>query len=64
MYLRIAAALARQITDKGWNSWHPVPANSELARAWDCSPDTAVRAKSVLKARGVLVYEKRMYYVA
>lgn len=63
-YLRIAAALARQITEKGWDSWHTVPANSDLARVWDCSPDTAIRAKRLLRAYGVLVYERRAYYVA
>ena len=62
--LRIAAALARQITEQGWRSWHPVPVNSELARVWDCSPDTAGRAKRLLRERGVLVYESRTYYVA
>ena len=64
IYLRIAAALATQITEKNWPSWHPVPENSELAQVWDCSPDTAARAKRLLSAHGVLVYENRAYYVA
>lgn len=64
IYLRIAAALIKQITEESWHSWHPVPENSVLARVWDCSPETALRAKQVLRARGVLVYEKRAYYVA
>lgn len=64
IYLPIAAALARQITEKNWPSWHPVQDNSELAQAWDCSPDTAARAERLLSAHGVLVYENRAYYVA
>lgn len=64
IYLRIAAALARRITEEGWDSWRPVPVNPELARIWDCSPDTAARAKRLLRERGVLVCENRAYYVA
>jgi DNA-binding GntR family transcriptional regulator len=60
---QIAAHLARRILSGRLRAYAGLPSNESLAREWDASERTAVRAKELLAGYGLLRKESGTYYV-
>lgn len=54
MAKNIAADLATTIRSGRLRPWDPLPDNYDLARKWDASTSTVLRAKKMLYVRGLL----------
>jgi DNA-binding GntR family transcriptional regulator len=60
---QIAAHLARKILSGSLRAYAGLPSNESLAREWDTSERTAIRAKELLAEYGLLRKENGIYYV-
>lgn len=60
---KIAAHLARKILSGTLRAYAALPSNESLAREWDASERTAIRAKELLAGYGLLRKENGTYYV-
>jgi hypothetical protein len=60
--LRIAARLAREVTDGKYKDWRP--SGSDLADEYDVSPSTANRARHLLADRGLIRREGNSWFAA
>ena len=57
-----AAGIARKIAGK--KRYDELPLNSALSAEYDVSERTVTSAKSILREHGILILEKRRYFVA
>jgi DNA-binding GntR family transcriptional regulator len=60
---QIAADLANKIRSGKLNRWDDLPDNDELARMWDTSMRTVLRAKKLLSDKGLIRMAGNRYCV-
>lgn len=61
---KAAAGITRMITEKKMQRYAELPLNSVLADQYDASENTITAAKKLLRYYGILILDKRRYYVA